>query len=106
MEYKKSTQPVSIVPLTDASGCHPSRPHRDPDEPSRGSNQPAGIALIRADSRDSLRATVLRWATCLPAARCISGCAARNASAAAALLPLAIATSTFLTKVRIRDLRA
>ena len=38
-----------------------------------GKFQPAAIALIRADRRDSLRATVLAWITPLPEARCISG---------------------------------
>jgi hypothetical protein len=42
----------------------------------------------------------------LPAARCISGCAACNAALAASLSPPAIAASTFLTKVRIRDFLA
>jgi hypothetical protein len=69
-------------------------------------NQGLGSALIRAVKRDSLRPTVFAWITPLPDARCISGWAARSASAAADLSPLAIAVSTFLTKVRIRDLRA
>jgi hypothetical protein len=69
-------------------------------------NQPAGSALMRAESRDSLRDTVLVWVTPFVAARCISGRASRSASPAASLLPLAIAASTFLMKVRIRDLRA
>jgi hypothetical protein len=72
----------------------------------RRRNQALGNALIRADNRDSLRPTVLAWITPLPDARCISGWAARSASAAAGLSPLAIAVSTFLTKVRIRDFRA
>jgi hypothetical protein len=67
---------------------------------------PIDIALIRADSRDNCRETVLRCATPLPTARCISGCAARNASVAASLFPPTIANSTFLMKVRMRDLRA
>ena len=61
---------------------------------------------MRAERRDSFRATVFECVTPLPAARCISGCAARNACVAASLLPPAIATSTFLMKVRMRDLRA
>ncbi len=68
--------------------------------------QALGSALIRAERRESLRATVLAWITPLPDARCISGCAARRASAAAVLSPLASAVSTFLTKVLMRDLRA
>lgn len=40
---------------------------------TRDGDQPVGNVLIRADSRDSLRATVLRCVTPLPAARCISG---------------------------------
>src|ERR1700761_4642362 len=68
--------------------------------------QPAGRALIRADKRDSFRATVLAWMTPLPLARCISGWAARSASAAAVRSPPAIAVSTFLTKVRMRDFLA
>jgi hypothetical protein len=72
-----------------------------------GQRQPAGVrSLMRADNRDSLRATVLRWTTPLAAARCISGCASCNAAAAAAWSPPAIANSTFLIKLRIRDLRA
>jgi hypothetical protein len=71
-----------------------------------GRGQPLANALIRAESRESLRETVLLCVTPLLAARCISGCAARNASPAARLSPLAIAASTFLTKVRMRDLRA
>lgn len=63
-------------------------------------------ALMRADNRDSFRATVLAWMTPLPDARCISGCAARSAAAAADLSPPAIAASTFLTNVRMRDFRA
>jgi hypothetical protein len=69
-------------------------------------NHAPGSVLIRADRRASLRATVLAWITPFPDARCISGCAARRASPAADLSPLAIAVSTFLTKVRMRDLRA
>src|ERR1700744_1928806 len=68
--------------------------------------QDAGNALIRADKRDSLRATVLAWMTPLPFARCISGWATCSADCAAALSPLAIASSTFFTKVRIRAFRA
>ena len=34
------------------------------------------MAFTRFDRRDSFRATVLAWITPLPAARCISGCAA------------------------------
>jgi len=69
-------------------------------------HQALGSALIRAERRDSLRATVLAWMTPLPDARCSSGCAARSAAEADDLSPLAIAVSTFLTKVRMRDLRA
>ena len=68
--------------------------------------QPDGNAFIRADNRESLRDIVLLCATPLPAARCISGCAARNASPAACLSPPAMAASTFLTKVLMRDFRA
>jgi hypothetical protein len=50
---------------------------------------------MRAESRDSFRATVLRWNTPLVTARCSSGCAARNASCACALSPPEIACSTF-----------
>src|SRR5580704_14400868 len=64
VEYKKSTQPATIVPLTMQAAATHSRRHRGPDNPGSDSDQPAGIALIRADSRDSLRATVLRWITC------------------------------------------
>jgi len=51
-------------------------------------NQAAPSDLIRADRRDSFRATVLACATPLVLARCNSGCAAFRASAAADLLPL------------------
>lgn len=61
---------------------------------------------MRADRRDSRRETVLRWVTPLIDARCISGCATLNASAATALSPPAIAVSTFFMKVFIRDIRA
>ena len=61
---------------------------------------------MRADSRLSLRDTVLRWSMPLVTPRWSSGCAAVKASRAAALSPLAIASSTFLTKVRIRLTRA
>src|ERR1051326_5622595 len=61
---------------------------------------------MRADRRDSFRATVFACTTPLPDARCISGCAARSASLATCLSPLAIAVSTFFTNVRMRDFRA
>src|ERR1700692_1140239 len=70
------------------------------------SDQVLDSALIRADRREILRAIVLACTTPLVAARCISGCALRRASAATDLSPPAIAISTFLMKVRIRDLRA
>src|SRR5262249_37090616 len=57
------------------------------------------------ESRESLRATVFGCVTPFVAARWISGCASRNADVAASLLPPAIAASTFLRKVRMRDLR-
>ena len=40
----------------------------------------ADSALMRAERREILRDTVLSWITPLPAARCISGCAARSAA--------------------------
>jgi hypothetical protein len=86
-----STPSIAPTPPSDVGACH--------------ATQAVGSALMRADSRESLRAAVLRWITPLEAARCISGCAARNASAAAARSPPAIAASTFLTNVRTRDLR-
>src|SRR3954465_12237079 len=61
---------------------------------------------MRAESRDSLRATVLAWNTPLVAARCISGCAAFSASCACDLSPPAIACSTLRMKPRTRDFRA
>src|SRR5258708_7755288 len=81
---------------------------RSTAEPKRSGQKIHALtnALMRADNRDSFRATVLECTMPLPEARCISGCAARNASAATDLSPLAIATSTFLTKVRMRDFRA
>lgn len=75
-------------------------------ERSGGKLQALANDLMRADNRDSLRATVFAWITPLPVARCISGCAARKAAAATDLSPLAIASSTFFTNVRIRDFRA
>ena len=69
-------------------------------------HQALGKVFIRAERRDNLRAVLLACTTPLPDARCISGCAARSASLAADLSPLAIASSTFLTKVRMRDFRA
>src|ERR1700732_3228132 len=63
-------------------------------------------ALIRVARRDSFRATVFRWSTRLVIARCSSGWASWNADLAASLSPLAIAVSTFLTKVRTRLVRA
>src|SRR5277367_2252451 len=68
--------------------------------------QAPASALMRADSRDSLRAIVLACTTPLLAARCISGCASRSAACAAALSPPAMVVSTFLMKVRMRDFRA
>jgi hypothetical protein len=59
-------------------------------------------ALIRVASRDNLRETVFLWSTPLVIARCSSGCASRRADAAVALSPVAIAASTFFTKVRTR----
>jgi len=76
--------------------------HKQAIEPS----QEAAIAFTRAESRDNLRATVFLWITPLPDARCISGCAARRALAAAALSPPAMAVSTFLMAVRMRERRA
>src|SRR5262249_56142110 len=57
-------------------------------------------------SRDTLRFAALRWITPFCAARMISGSAAFNAAAAAALSPEAIASSTLRTEVRIRERRA
>jgi hypothetical protein len=61
---------------------------------------------MRAASRDNFRETVFLWSTPLVIARCSSGCASRNADCAAVLSPVAIAVSTFLTKVRTRLVRA
>ena len=57
---------VLVVPRTSYAGRYPG--------PRMG--QAVGNALIRADKRDSLRATVFACVTPLPRARCISGCAA------------------------------
>lgn len=62
--------------------------------------------LIRAANRDNFRDTVLRCITPFVVARCNSGWATWNADCAAALSPLAIAVSTFFTKVRMRLSRA
>src|SRR5438552_1474667 len=61
---------------------------------------------MRALRRESLRATVFLCRTPFETPRCISGWAAMKAVFAAALSPLAIASSTFLTKVRMRLSRA
>jgi hypothetical protein len=63
-------------------------------------------ALMRADRRESLRATMFLCTTFCPTPRISTGCAALNASAAACLFPLAIAVSTFFRYVLIRDSRA
>ena len=63
-------------------------------------------ALMRAARRDNLRDTVFLWRTPLVIARCSSGCAKRRAEVAVSLSPVAIAASTFLTKVRTRLTRA
>lgn len=65
----------------------------------------ADSAFTRADNRESLRATVRLWITPFEAARCNSGCAALKASAAAALSPDLMASSTFRRNVRTRDRR-
>ena len=76
--------------------------------PPRNGNSPFSrqSALIRAASRDNLRDTVFLWSTPLVIARCSSGWASRKADRAVSLSPLAIAVSTFLTKVRTRLTRA
>lgn len=61
---------------------------------------------MRAERRDNLRAAVFRCKTPLCTPRIISGSAARKAASACSLLPSAIASSTFLTNVRIRPTRA
>ena len=64
------------------------------------------IALMRADSRDTLREAVLRRRTPFVTPRMISGWAALRADCAAVLSPDSIAVSTFFTKVRTRLIRA
>src|SRR5579871_6573141 len=61
---------------------------------------------MRAESREIFLATVFRCSTPLPTPLCKSGCASWNAARAALLSPLAIAASTFLTELRIRETRA
>src|SRR5437764_9969939 len=68
----------------------------------RSRSNDAQSALMRAERRDSLRATVFRCITPFVVARCNSGSARRNADCAAFLSPVSIALSTFLTKVRTR----
>src|SRR6266566_389932 len=83
---------------------------RNPAETlARGDSMPhisrsggAQSALMRAARRDSLRATVFLCSTPLVVARCNSGWATRKADCASSLSPVAIAVSTFLTKVRTR----
>src|SRR5208282_1267281 len=75
----------------------------DPRRARQVAVQSLASALIREDRREIFRDTVLACATPLVAARCNSGCAARNAAAAAALSPPAIAVSTSFTNVRTRD---
>jgi hypothetical protein len=58
--------------------------------------------LIRADSLESFLETVFRCATPLRTPRIIWGWAARNAVNASSLFPDAMASSTFLSEVRIR----
>jgi len=64
------------------------------------------MRVIAVDKRDSLRDMVFLWNTPVCAPRIISGSAAWIAVTAAALSPEAIAASTFLMKVRMRDRRA
>tara|TARA_B100001179_G_C18595238_1_gene406905 strand:+ start:844 stop:1173 length:330 start_codon:yes stop_codon:yes gene_type:complete len=64
------------------------------------------IAFIRADKRDNLREAVFLLKTPFETPRINSGCAARNASSAPWASELDRASSTFLMKVRMRDLRA
>jgi len=64
------------------------------------------IALTRAERRDSRRSTVFLCNTPPRTPRAISGWAARRAAWAAVLSPLAIASSTAFTKVRMRPMRA
>ena len=61
--------------------------------------------LIRTASRDSLREAVFLCITPFVIARCNSGWATCSADCAAVLSPVAIAVSTFLTKVRTRLIR-
>src|SRR5882757_8806774 len=83
-------------------GLKTRKPFRGVCRETARSSSEAQRALMRPDRRDSLRATVFFCSTPLVMPRCISGCAALNASAAAALSPASIAVSTFLTKVRMR----
>src|SRR5690606_33291419 len=75
-----------------------------PPAPGRGwRNLPR--LLMRRDRRESLRAAVLLWNRPLLTPRCSSGCAVWKAACAADLSPPAIAISTFLRKVRMRERR-
>ncbi len=74
-------------------------------QPTGDEKIPQAIAFIRAESRESLRATVLRWSTPRVVPRWSSGCAKTNSAWAAALFPDPIADSTRLMKVRIRPTR-
>src|SRR5690348_6364116 len=89
-----------------ASGAIRGRAANAPPEPSENFAEPYGSALMRAESRDSLRATRFLCTTFCPTPRIRTGCAALNASCADFLLPLAIAVSTFFRYVLMRDSRA
>jgi hypothetical protein len=78
------------------------RPHLRHSAAEASARSLGQSALIRVASRDNFRETVFLWSTPLVIARCISGCASRRADSAVALSPVAIAVSTFFTKVRTR----
>src|SRR5215467_4058694 len=61
---------------------------------------------IRRVSRDTLRLADFLWMIPVRAARMRAGSAATRADFAAALLPLAIASSTLRSEVRMRERRA
>src|SRR5579884_1656591 len=61
---------------------------------------------IRCASRETLRLALFLWSTPRWAARMITGSAAFSAATAASRLPLAIASSTLRTELRIVDRRA
>src|SRR5262245_58704437 len=71
---------------------------------ARPADQPPSLAILWA-RRDTLRLAVLECTTPFCAERMITGSASRSAARATLRLPLAIASSTLRTKLRISERR-